>query len=262
VMKAAGVIRDGFGFQVGSGAGLVVLDDIRTILKERKIQAHFTIGGITSLHVDMLDEGTVRHLMNGQMFEPSPRVIGSMLENPNHHEVSTGYYASTANKEAAVNMLDTAVLSALEVDLGFNVNTVCAGGRIIGGIGGGQDVAAGAALTIIFLPLATGKDGKGFPKVVEKVYTRSTPGEVIDVVVTEEFVAVNPAGASIYKDALLANGAAAGLKMVTIEELHAKSVEAAKAFGTIPSAPQATGDVVHAIEWRDGTLLDVIRKAK
>jgi Citrate lyase, alpha subunit len=259
VMKAAGVIRDGFGFQVGSGAGLVVLDDIRTILKERKIQAHFTIGGITSLHVDMLEEGTVRHLMNGQMFEPSPRVIASMLENPNHHEVSTGYYASTANKEVAVNMLDAAVLSALEVDLGFNVNTVCAGGRIIGGIGGGQDVAAGSALTIIFLPLATGKNGKGFPKVVQKVYTRTTPGEVIDVVVTEEFVAVNPAGASIYKDALLANGAAVGLKMISIEELHAKSVEAAKAFGTIPSAPQATGDIVHAIEWRDGTLLDVIR---
>ncbi|MDD8039271.1 MAG: hypothetical protein PHH18_08480, partial [Acidobacteriota bacterium] len=62
--------------------------------------------------------------------------------------------------------------------------------------------------------------------------------------------------------ALLANGAAVGLKMISIEELHTKSVEAAKAFGTIPSAPQATGDIVHAIEWRDGTLLDVIRKTE
>ena len=260
VMKASGVIRDNFGFQVGSGAGLVVLDGIRAILKDLKIRANFTMGGITSLHVDMLEEGTVRHLMHGQLFEPSPRVIASMLENPNHHEVTTSYYASVANKEAAVNMLDTAVLSALEVDLGFNVNTVCAGGRIIGGIGGGQDVAAGADLTIMFLPLATGKDGKGFPKVVEKVYTRTTPGEVIDVVVTEEYVAVNPASKSTYRDALLANGAAAGLKMVSIEELRAKSVEAAKAFGTIPQAPEATGDIVHAIEWRDGTLIDVIRK--
>ena len=262
VMKAAGVIRDNFGFQVGSGAGLVVLDEIRTILKELKIRANFTIGGITSLHVDMLDEGTVCHLMHGQLFEPSPRVIASMLENPNHHEVTTSYYASVANKEAAVNMLDTAVLSALEVDLGFNVNTVCAGGRIIGGIGGGQDVAAGADLTIMFLPLATGKNDKGFPKVVEKVYTRTTPGEVIDVVVTEEYVAVNPTSASTYKDALLTDGPKSGLKMVSIEELHAKSVAAAKAYGSIPSTPEATGDIVHAIEWRDGTLLDVIRKAE
>ena len=260
VMKAAGVIKDNFAFQVGSGAGLVVLDNIRAILKEMKIQANFTIGGITSLHVDMLDEGTVRHLLHGQLFEPSPRVIASMLENPNHREITASYYASTATKEAAVNMLDPAVLSALEVDLGFNVNTVCAGGRIIGGIGGGQDVAAGADLTIIFLPLATGKNGKGFPKVVEKVYTRTTPGEVIDVIVTEEYVAVNPASASTYKDALLANGAGAGLKMVSIEELRQKSVEAAQAFGSIPQAPEATGDIVHAIEWRDGTLLDVIRK--
>lgn len=260
VMKASGVVKDNFGFQVGSGAGLVVLDNIRAMLKEMKIKANFTIGGITSLHVDMLDEGTVRHLMHGQLFEPSPRVFASMLNNPNHHEITTSYYASVANKEAAVNILDLAVLSALEVDLGFNVNTVCAGGRIVGGIGGGQDVAAGADLTIIFLPLATGKNGKGFPKVVEKVYTRTTPGEVIDVVVTEEYTAVNPASRSTYKDALLANGKAAGLKMVSIEELHQKSIDAAMAFGSIPPTPEATGEVVHAIEWRDGTLLDVIRK--
>ena len=262
VMKASGVVRDNFAFQVGSGAGLVVLDNIRAILKEMKIKANFTIGGITSLHVDMLDEGTVRRLMHGQLFEPSPRVFASMLNDPNHHEITTSYYASVANKEAAVNMLDLAVLSALEVDLGFNVNTVCAGGRIVGGIGGGQDVAAGADLTIIFLPLATGKNGKGFPKVVEKVYTRTTPGEVIDVIVTEEYVAVNPAGTSSYKDALLANGASAGLKMVSIEELHRKSVDAAMAYGSIPPTPEATGEVVHAIEWRDGTLMDVIRKTQ
>ena len=57
----------------------VVLDGIRSILKDLKIRANFTIGGITSLHVDMLEEGTVRHLMHGQLFEPSPRVIASML---------------------------------------------------------------------------------------------------------------------------------------------------------------------------------------
>jgi citrate lyase subunit alpha/citrate CoA-transferase len=42
--------------------------------------------------------------------------------------------------------------------------------------------------------------------------------------------------------------------------LHQKSIDAAMAFGSIPPTPEATGEVVHAIEWRDGTLLDVIRK--
>ena len=261
VMKAAGVVKDNFAFQVGSGAGLIVLENIRTMLKEMNIKANFTIGGITSLHVDMLEEGTVRHLMHGQLFEPSPRVFESMLNNPNHHEITTAYYASVANKEAAVNMLDLAVLSALEVDLDFNVNTVCAGGRIIGGIGGGQDVAAGADLTIIFLPLATGKDGKGFPKVVDRVFTRTTPGEVIDVVVTEQYASVNPASGSSYAESILDRAKNFDLNLISIEELYQKSLDKAREFGLIPPVPETTDEIVHAIEWRDGTLLDVIRRS-
>jgi len=260
VMKAAGVVKDNFAFQVGSGAGLIVLENIRAMLKEEHITANFTIGGITSLHVDMLEEGTVRHLMHGQLFEPSKRMFDSMLNHPNHHEITTAYYASVANKESAVNMLDLAVLSALEVDLEFNLNTVCANGRIIGGIGGGQDVAAGADLTIIFLPLATGKNDKGFPKVVDKVYTRTTPGEVVDVVVTEDFAAVNPSSGSSYKEAIIENAKAHGLQVVSIEELHAKSIARAREFGQIPPIAESTDEIVHAIEWRDGTLLDVIKK--
>jgi len=261
VIKAAGVVKDGFGFQVGSGAGLLILENIRQMLKEEKICANFSIGGVTSLHVDMLEEGTLHQLMHGQLFEPSPRMFESMRNNPQHFEITTSYYASVANKESAVNLLDLAVLSTLEVDRNFNLNTVCAGGRIIGGIGGGQDVAAGADLTIIFMPLATGKNGKGFPKVVDKVYTRTTPGEVIDVVVTEEFAAVNPAGASSYNDAILERAKDFDVQLISMEELHQKSQEKAESFGTIPPTKEATGEVVHVIEWRDGTLLDVIRQA-
>ena len=260
VVKAAGVVKENFAFQVGSGAGLIVLENIREILREMKVVANFSIGGITSFHVDMLEEGLVRYLMHGQLFEPSPKVIESLLTHPRHLEITPGYYASVANKECAVNMLDLAVLSALEVDLEFNVNTVCANGRIIGGIGGGQDVAAGAALTIIFLPLASGKGEWGFPRVVEKVYTRATPGEVIDVVVTEEFVAVNPQSKSPYKQSILAQAEQFGLKVLPIEELHQRSVAKAQQMGKIPPRRETTGEIVHAIEWRDGTLLDVIRQ--
>jgi citrate lyase subunit alpha/citrate CoA-transferase len=260
VIEAAGVVMDGFAFQVGSGAGLIILENIRKMLKDMKVQANFTIGGITQLHVDMLEEGTVKYLQHGQLFQPSAHMFESMLNNPNHHEITTPYYASVANKESAVNMLDLAVLSTLEVDLNFNLNTVCAGGRIIGGIGGGQDVAAGANLTIIFMPLATGKDGTGFPKVVEKVYTRTTPGEVIDVIVTEEYAAVNPNSKSPYKAAILHRAKGFGVQLLTIEELHARSKAKAEDFGRIPPPIETSDEVVHVIEWRDGTLLDVIRK--
>jgi len=260
VIKAAGVVKENFAFQVGSGAGLLILENIRQMLKETKTRANFSIGGVTSLHVDMLDEGTLYQLMHGQLFEPSPKVFESLRNNPHHHEITTAYYASVANKESAVNMLDLAVLSTLEVDLGFNLNTVCANGRIIGGIGGGQDVAAGADLTIIFMPLATGKPGKGFPKVVDKVYTRTTPGEVIDVVVTEEYAAVNPDSKSSYKDAVLERAKEFDVKLVTIEELHEKSITRAKEFGDLPTRAKTSDEVVHVIEWRDGSLLDVIHK--
>jgi citrate lyase subunit alpha/citrate CoA-transferase len=260
VMKAADIVKDQFSFQVGAGAGLIVLDSIRTMLKEAGIQAGFSIGGVTSMHVDMLEEGSIRHLLHGQLFEPSRKVIHSLLDNPSHQEITAGYYASVANKECAVNLLDLAVLSALEVDLDFNVNTVCANGRIIGGIGGGQDVAAGAGLTIIFLPLATGKKGLGFPKIQEQVYTRTTPGDVIDVVVTEEYAAVNPKSRSPYRDAILENGREFGLELLPIETLRQKAVDAAQEMGKIPPRSETTDDILHAVEWRDGTLLDVIRK--
>ncbi|MFA8301286.1 MAG: citrate lyase subunit alpha [Hyphomicrobiales bacterium] len=262
VMEASGVIKDQFNFQVGSGAGLIVLDNIRNLLKKRKIQANFAIGGVTSLHVDMFEEGIIKYLMHGQLFEASERVVKSLLNDAGHIDISAGYYASVANKEAAVNMLDVAVLSALEIDLNFNVNTVCANGRIIGGIGGGQDVAAGADLTIMFLPLCTGKNGKGFPKVVDKVYTVTTPGEVIDVVVTEEYVVVNPNSKSTYKDALLSQASEYGLQLITIEELHERSIDKAKEFGVLPVVAEVTDEVVHNIEWRDGTILDRIYKLR
>ncbi|MFH2035066.1 MAG: citrate lyase subunit alpha [Candidatus Zixiibacteriota bacterium] len=260
VIRASGVVKDDFGFQVGSGAGLLILENIRQMLKDEKIRANFAIGGVTSLHVDMLDEGTLYQLMHGQLFEPSERMFESLLTNYHHHEITTPYYASVANKESAVNLLDLAVLSTLEVDLYFNLNTVCANGRIIGGIGGGQDVAAGADLTIIFMPLATGKNGKGFPKVVDKVYTRTTPGEVIDVVVTEEYAAVNPQSQSSYKEAVIERAKDFNVKLVSIEELHEKSIAKAEEFGTLPVITETTDDVVHVIEWRDGTLLDTIKK--
>ena len=261
VMRASGVIAPEFAFQVGSGAGLGVLDSLRSELRSQSIVAGMAIGGVTSLHVDMLQEGTLRHLLHGQLFEPSEKVVQSLLHDAGHVEITAGSYASLAGKEAAVNLLDVAVLSALEVDRQFNLNTVCAGGRIVGGIGGGQDVAAGAALTIIFLPLASGKDGKGFPKVVDQVYTRTTPGEVVDVVVTDGGVSVNPQSSSPHLPRLLEEAARHGLDLLGMDELVDRSRQAAEAMGrVITTRPPAEGEVVHLIEWRDGTLLDVIRR--
>ena len=258
VMEASSVIRDGFSFQVGSGAGLVVLDELKRILTERRIRAGFAIGGCTSLHVDMLHDGLIGDLLHGQCFEPSEKVIESLRRDHNHHEISAGEYDDVADKENAVNLLDVAVLSTLEMDLCFNTNSVCANGRIIGGIGGAQGVAAGSKLTIMFLPIATGKEGRAHPRIVESVYTVTIPGEVVDVAVTEEHVAVNPNSRSPYVGEIARNAEKFGLELVGIEELHRISLERARAMGDIPPLRKATGRPVEVVEWRDGTLLDTI----
>ncbi|MCD6380152.1 hypothetical protein J7M07_06880 [bacterium] len=262
VMQAAETIFNGFNFQVGSGAGLIVLDEIKKILQQKKIKAGFAIGGCTSLHVEMLQEGLIENLLHGQCFETSEKVIKSMLYDHNHYEVSTGEYEDMANKENTVNMLDVSVLTALEIDTKFNVNSICANGRIIGGIGGAQGVAAGSDLTIMFLPLATGKKEKnlGFPKIVEDVYTVSVPGEVIDVVVTEDYISINPESKSSHIDALISNAEKFDLKIVSIEELHKLSDKKAAEYGETPPRPELTDIPVEVIEWRDGTLLDTIFK--
>ena len=260
VMEAAGVITDGFNFQVGSGAGLIVLDELKQILAGRDISAGFAIGGCTSLHIDMLHEGLIGNLLHGQCFEPSEKVIRSLLLDHNHHEISAGEYDDVSNKENAVNLLDVSVLSTLEMDLDFNVNSVCANGRIIGGIGGAQGVAAGSKLTIMFLPLASGKQDKAFPRIVDEVFTVTIPGEVIDVAVTEEFVALNPRSESPYMDALRENAGKHGLDIVEIEHLHAISLARANEIGKVSPRRTMTDIPVEVIEWRDGTILDTIWK--
>jgi citrate lyase subunit alpha/citrate CoA-transferase len=258
VMEASRVITEGFGFQVGSGAGLIVLDELKRILTERRIRAGFAIGGCTSLHVDMLHDGLIGDLLHGQCFEPSEKVIDSLRRDPNHHEITAGEYDDVSNKENAVNLLDVSVLSTLEIDLGFNVNSVCANARILGGIGGSQGVAAGSKLTIMFLPIATGKDGRAHPRVVDEVYTVTIPGEVVDVAVTEEFIAINPKSGSPYIEDLRKNAPGAGLEVVEIERLRDISFDRARGMGDIPPAREVTDTPVEVVEWRDGTLLDTI----
>ena len=83
-------------------------------------------------------------------------------------------------------MLDVVILGATEVDTDFNANVNTeADGALLHGTGGHQDTAAGAKLTIIAQPLLRGR----IPCVTDRVYSVTTPGEVIDAIVTEYGIA-------------------------------------------------------------------------
>jgi len=98
------------------------------------------------------------------------------------------YFYSIRPKGAMVDQLDVVILSALEIDTAFNVNVMTGSDGVIRGAIGGHQDAATAKLTIIAAPLVRGR----LATIVPRVTTVITPGDTIDVVVTEVGIAINP----------------------------------------------------------------------
>lgn len=246
VVINSGYFEDGFSIQTGTGgASLAVVKYIRESMIEKGIKASFALGGITAHMVKLHEEGLIGRLIDVQSFD---KVAAESIKNdPFHEEVSAIEYASGMHQGSAVHALDIVILSALEVDVDFNVNVLVGSDGIIrGAIGGHQDTAADSALSIIVCPLLRGR----IPCVVPKVTTLITPGKSVDVVVTEYGIAVNPARPEIAERLK-----AAGLKVV---DIHSLADKAGSIIGT-PS-PLPFGDkVVGVVMNRDGKVLDEIR---
>lgn len=241
--------KDGFSFQTGAGgASLAVNSMLRPIMEEKGIRMGFAIGGITKPICDLLEAGLVRTIVDAQDFDQG--AIDSIKKNPNHYEISTSEYANPMNKGAFVNQLDFVILGALEVDVDFNVNVVTGSDGIVRGAPGGHpDTSAGANCSIIVAPLVRGR----IPTICDRVVTVVTPGEVVDVVVTDYGIAINPRRTDLieaYKNS--------SLPIKTIEELR----DIAYSIVGHPEEIQFEDQVVGIIESRDGTILDVVRKIK
>lgn len=249
VIKASGLLKDGFSFQTGAGgATLAAAQFTKEIMLKENIHGSFGCGGITGYMVDMLNEGCFESLIDVQCFDL--KAVESIRTNPRHTEVSAMQYASPFAKSAAVDSLDVVLLGATEIDVDFNVNVhTDSNGRMMGGSGGHSDTAAGAKLAMIIAPLSRAR----LPIVKERVFCKSTPGNTIDVLVTQKGVAVNPARPELA--AALKDG---GIKVVDIHDLK----KAAEELCGSPK-PLVRGDRVLAdIIYRDGTLLDRIYNVK
>ena len=247
VVEHAGYFKNGFGMQLGAGAASV---STGLFLRERmlrdNITAAFAIGGILGAFCDLLNEGLIGTMFDTQSFDE--QTIKSLRDNPLHQEYDCSFYANPWNKNAMVNLLDYVVLGATEVDTSFNVNVMTdSGGIMMGAIGGHPDASAGAKCTIITTPLLRGR----LPMVTDAVQTISTPGETVDVIVTDRGVAVNPA-----RQDLIDNLKGSGLPLKSIEELRDIAY---KLTGGAPAPIPLTDEITAVIEYRDGTVLDVVR---
>ena len=245
VIKASGLLKDGFSFQTGAGgASLAAAKYLKDVMLAEGIRGSFGLGGITGYMVDMLNEGCFESLMDVQCFDL--KAVESIRSNPRHQEISATHYASPEAKSATVDSLDVVILGATEIDTDFNINVhTDSNGRIMGGSGGHSDTAAGAKLAMIIAPLSRAR----LPIVTDRVTCISTPGSSIDVLVTQKGVAVNPKNTEL-RDRLIA----AGIKVMDIRELKAL----AESVSGVPEKPVFGERIVADVIYRDGTVIDHI----
>lgn len=250
IIAATPYFKDGFSFQTGiGGPSLAVNLFLEKYMQAKNIKMGFALGGMCSSICRLADKGLVGKLLDSQTFDKFS--IEHMEQHPDIHiPISADEYANPANKGAWVNRLDFVVLGALEIDTKFNVNVVTGSDGVLRGAPGGHpDTAAGSKCCIVVTPLIRGRRAT----VCQEVVTITTPGDCIDVLVTDYGIAVNPLRQDIisYLDK-------AGIPHTSVEALQAKAYSL---VGT-PDPLQWEDKITAIVEARDGSILDVVRKIK
>ena len=244
-VKAAGIMREGFSFQAGAGGiSLAFTLYLAELMRREGVKARFIRGGSTQHLVEMLEEGLTDFILDGQTFDAA--AVASMRDHPDRHIATSPFNSySYHGKGNIASMLDCAVLGATEVDLEFNANVAThSDGLLLHGLGGWSD-ALFAKCTILAAPCFRNR----VPVIRDTVTTLCGPGELIDVVVTERGLAVNPRRGDL---AEAIEGA--GLPVRTLEELKA---EAEQICGE-PDSLELTEERIGVVTWVDGTAIDSV----
>jgi len=249
VIEHSGYFNDGFSLQTGSGAASTAATRfLGERMTNKGITASFALGGITGGIAELHKKGLIKAIVDVQSFDRD--AAESLRTSPDHLEISANEYANPTGKGACVDRVDVVILSALEIDLDFNVNVITGSDGVMRGASGGHcDVAAAANLTIIVAPLVRSR----IPTVVRRVTTLLTPGESIDVLVTDHGIAVNPKRADVEQRLRVA-----GLPVMTIQELRERAV----ALTGEPEPLEFTEKIVGIVRYRDGSVIDVVRQVK
>jgi len=244
-----GILRDGFSFQTGAGGTALSFSIfLSEVMREGKIKARFARGGSNQYLVQMLEEGLVEYILDGQTFDLEG--VRSMRENANHVNTSPFTSYNYHGKGNFASIVDVVVLGATEVDVHFNANVVThSDGRLLHGIGGWQNCLFSKCT---MLPIPSFRDR--IPVLVDRVTTLCGPGELIDVIITERGIAINP-----LRQDLLSKLRGSLLPIRSIEEIKA---EVEEICGGKPAPPEVGEKIVAAIKWVDGTVIDCVRQAK
>ena len=249
LIKEAGYIKDGMSFQAGAGGvSLAATKFLGDAMRKEGVKGSFAMGGTTRYVTDMLRDGLIDTIFDAQLFDLY--ALDSLRNNPKHVEVSSEMYADIHTKGTIVNRVDVSFLGATEIDTDFNVNVnTHSDGWLLHGTGGHQDVAAGSDFTMILAPSFRGR----VPIITDSVTTVTTPGETIDAIVTERGIAINPR-----REDILDRLHGSTLPIMPIEDL----MKRVRRITGVPKKPEFEDRIVAVIEYRDGTVIDVVRQKK
>ena len=245
-IEDAGIMRDGFSLQAGAGGiNLAFLLSLKKRMKRAGVKARFLRGGSTKYLVEMLREGLTEFILDGQAFDQEG--VRSLASDPRHVSTSPFTSYNYHGKGNFASMLDAVVLGATEVDVHFNANVVThSDGLLLHGLGGWQDCLF-AKCTILAVPALRDR----VPIIVDRVTTLCGPAELIDVVVTERGIAVNPR-----RTDLLTRLAKSSLPIRTLKDIQE---EVFALCGGRPAAPRVdTQSIAAVVKWVDGSLLDTV----
>ncbi|MBX7214420.1 MAG: citrate lyase subunit alpha [Thermoflexales bacterium] len=242
-----GLARDGFSFQAGAGGtSLAFTLALRDRMRAAGLRARFVRGGSTQQLVEMLESGLTDYILDGQSFDLAG--VRSLRDNPRHVQTNPSITYNYHGKGHVAALVDVAVLGATEIDLAFNANVVThSDGLMLHGIGGWQD-ALFAGCSILALPSFRDR----VPVIKDSVTTLCAPGEMVDVVVTERGIAVNPR-----REDLLDAARRARLPLRTLASLKD---EAEALCGGPPAPARTTDEVIGVVQWVDGSVIDVVRR--
>lgn len=244
-VMAAGIFREGWSFQAGAGGtSLAFTIYARDEMRKSGVTASYIRGGSTKYLVEMLEEGLTSCILDGQTFDLDG--VRSVRDNPHHIMTSPFNSYNFHGKGNIATMLDCALLGATEVDLEFNANVVThSDGQMLHGIGGWQD-ALFSKCTILAVPTFRNR----VPIIREQLTTVCGPGKLIDVVVTERGIAINPE-----RPDLLDAVRGSNLPIRTLRELQ---TESHFLCGVPPVSAPPQGKPVGIVTWVDGTVLDTL----
>jgi len=244
--EIAGIVKDGFSYQAGAGGtALSIGIYFSEMLRKNNWKARFIRAGSNKYPVQMLEEGLVDYILDGQTFDLEG--VRSMRENPNHVNTSPFTSYNYHGKGNFASQVDVVILGATEVDINFNANVVThSDGYMLHGIGGWQNCLF-SKCTILPIPLFRDR----IPVIRDEVTTLCGPGELIDVIVSERGIAINP-----LRQDLIEKTKNSGLPIKTIEQLK----DEAEAICGKPEKIELSDEFVAAIKWVDGTVIDAVRK--